>query len=381
MYTAKPDNLAKWDYLGPLISVPTNFTLNKDWSGAGGANFEVSNAFSMVEKKADGGDGQTVHNFALVGIEGGHGNTSESIWYEADIKLEKDGSPRYDITAAGISDWADGYAINGFYDPVKDRRIFYAWVKEIIGYGGPAVGYNGQLSLPREVYVQVHSNVLTNRTVFNEQKGPWLLSSSSKTSEVSKLTTLGIRPISEINVLRHGAKHRKIAAKINSQSAKKTLKISDSTNFELSINMTIPAGTKAGVQFRASRDGREVTTLIYDPSTETLTLDRRNSSLIPQFIKTPGAKEIYEAKHFLLNYSDKASEQLELRIFVDESLVEVYANSRTVLSTHVYPALLSSTEVRFVVEGSGEVEATGKIWSGLQNAWPQRPTNTSTHLI
>lgn len=352
------------------------------WSGAGGANFEVSNAFSLVERKADGGDGHSVHNFAAVGIEGGHGNTSESVWYQADIVLRKDKSPRYDIIASGISDWGDGYAINGFLDPVKNRRIFYAWVKEIIGYGGPAIGYNGQLSLPREVYVQVHHDVLASHTEFHKSHGPWLFTPLDAHLKVGKLSTLGIRPIEEVAELRHGAKHFHFESTLSSKSSRNALKIADSTNFEFSAILSIPHGTKAGILFRASPDDRELTSLIYDPVTETLTLDRRQSSLIPQFISTPGAKPLYEAKHFLVKYAGgKPAEPLELRVFVDESLVEVYANSRTVLSTHIYPALLASTELRFVVDGPGEVAVAGQVWSGLKNAWPKRPTNTSTHLI
>lgn len=85
-----------------MIKVPTNFTVNNVWSGSGGANFEVSNAFSLPE-------GDTLHHFAAVGIEGGHGNTSESAWYQANIEIQKDGSPRYDIIAGGLSDHGDGY--------------------------------------------------------------------------------------------------------------------------------------------------------------------------------------------------------------------------------------------------------------------------------
>ncbi|CAF1687777.1 unnamed protein product, partial [Adineta ricciae] len=63
LYQASPTNLTNWTYLGPLVSVAGNYTLNEIWSGSLGYNFEVSNAFLLLEKYADGGDNQTVHLF------------------------------------------------------------------------------------------------------------------------------------------------------------------------------------------------------------------------------------------------------------------------------------------------------------------------------
>jgi beta-fructofuranosidase len=56
LYQASSSDLTKWTYLCPLISVVGNYTLNENWSGSLGYNFEVSNAFSLLEKAVDGGD-------------------------------------------------------------------------------------------------------------------------------------------------------------------------------------------------------------------------------------------------------------------------------------------------------------------------------------
>ncbi|CAF5137699.1 unnamed protein product, partial [Rotaria sp. Silwood1] len=61
LYQASAIDLTNWTYLGPLVSVPGNYTLNQNWSGSLGYNFEVSNVFALLEKAADGGDNQTVH--------------------------------------------------------------------------------------------------------------------------------------------------------------------------------------------------------------------------------------------------------------------------------------------------------------------------------
>ncbi len=67
-----------------------------------------------------------------------------------------------------------------------------------------------------------------------------------------------------------------------------------SSNFELQATINISLNTTAGFVFRSSSNGLEYTTLIYDPVSEYLILNRTCSSLITEFISTT----IY-AKHTL----------------------------------------------------------------------------------
>ncbi|CAF3735765.1 unnamed protein product [Adineta steineri] len=61
------------------------------------------------------------------------------------------------------------------------------------------------------------------------------------------------------------------------------------------------------------------------------------------------------AKHALLTtrIDDHMTQKelLSLRIFVDNSLVEVYANNRTVIATHIYPTFSDSTGLGYIVGG------------------------------
>jgi beta-fructofuranosidase len=165
LYQASPNNLTNWTYLGPLISVDGNYTLNEVWSGSLGYNFEVSNTFSLVEKAADGGDNQTIYHFASIGTEGGnttlHQSVHWSVWIQGDLTKTNNGTVTMNINTGGVSDWGDTYALNSFYDPKGDRRIFYGWVMEANNfYGEQAFGYNGQITLPREVFIKVYKNVV-----------------------------------------------------------------------------------------------------------------------------------------------------------------------------------------------------------------------------
>jgi beta-fructofuranosidase len=74
-------------------------------------------------------------------------------------------------------------------------------------------------------------------------------------------------------------------------------------------------------------------------------------------------------------------------IVVDNSVVEVYANDVTVITTRVYPWLSTSTGAGFFICSSSSTTnskvrySSVEVWDGLVNAWPQRPDNTRKPLL
>jgi beta-fructofuranosidase len=78
-----------------------------------------------------------------------------------------------------------------------------------------------------------------------------------------------------------------------------------------------------------------------------------------------------------------ARQSLNLTIVVDNSVLEVYANDETVITTRVYPWLSASKGCGFLLSpglgGSGGnssvTYSSVELWDGLINAWPQRPEN------
>ena len=80
-----------------------------------------------------------------------------------------------------------------------------------------------------------------------------------------------------------------------------------------------------------------------------------------------------------------SQEMLKLTIFVDNSVVEVYANDQTVITTRCYPWLSASKGVGFLSQGGGansSVSVSGvELWDGLINAWPERPSDTTKGLV
>ncbi|CAG8092927.1 unnamed protein product [Penicillium nalgiovense] len=67
-------------------------------------------------------------------------------------------------------------------------------------------------------------------------------------------------------------------------------------------------------------------------------------------------------------------ETLSLTVVVDNSVLEVYANNRFVVSTWVRPWYANSTEIRFFQNGEGEASFSNiRVADGLYDAYPERP--------
>ncbi|KAG8822494.1 hypothetical protein FRC19_005836 [Serendipita sp. 401] len=83
--------------------------------------------------------------------------------------------------------------------------------------------------------------------------------------------------------------------------------------------------------------------------------------------------------------NDYVRQSLNLTIVVDNSVVEVYANDVTVITTRVYPWLSASKGAGFFTNGGGSNSSVYfsnlEVWDGLINAWPRRPADTRKPLL
>jgi beta-fructofuranosidase len=114
--------------------------------------------------------------------------------------------------------------------------------------------------------------------------------------------------------------------------------------------------------FRVLASDQEYTDIYYDPKNETLVIDRTHSTLITSCAYFVTSYSIVSVDKFILLPIDgngneigklrlwnitttggiTIREDLNLTIIVDGSVVEVYANDVTVITTRVYPWLLAS---------------------------------------
>lgn len=123
----------------------------------------------------------------------------------------------------------------------------------------------------------------------------------------------------------------------------------------LEVVVRLPAQPgRVGVAVRCSPDGSEATVITYDRQTHRLELDRRYASLDESATADAVGGELRLA----------ADEALHLRVYVDRSVIEVFANDRAALTARVYPTRSDSTQVA-VLAGSG-AEAPDLAGSGSE---------------
>jgi beta-fructofuranosidase len=116
-------------------------------------------------------------------------------------------------------------------------------------------------------------------------------------------------------------------------------------SLELIIEMDSDQASRFGVKVCTSPDSEEETTIFYDAAEGKLKVDTRKSG--PE-----GTPKTVEAAPFEL----QKNEPLKLRIFVDKSVVEVFANSRQAVMRRIYPARADSVGVSlFSTGGDAEV--------------------------
>jgi beta-fructofuranosidase len=127
---------------------------------------------------------------------------------------------------------------------------------------------------------------------------------------------------------------------------------------ELAAEIDPADATAVGVRLRCSPDGEEQTLITWDPDIGMLAAERQQSTA------ASGADLNVHAGAFDL----PAGEHLELRVFVDRSVIEVFANGRAALTTRAYPARDDSIrvglfacggEARLVSLDAWQMEAVG----------------------
>lgn len=133
------------------------------------------------------------------------------------------------------------------------------------------------------------------------------------------------------------------------------------TALELRVVLDPQQAERVGVTVLRSPDGREKTRVVYDPSAGTLTLDVSEGSQregVPERAPEIGPLVL------------EPGEELELRIFVDRSVVEVFANERQALVARVYPGGTDSEGVSVFAEGGAVRLLSLDAWT-MGSIWPE----------
>jgi beta-fructofuranosidase len=223
------------------------------------------------------------------------------------------------------------------------RRIFWGWV-----CGGrtkeaqEAAGWSGVMSLPRVFSLEADG-------------------------------TVSIEPVEEIERLRTNPVRRESVALVD--GAPVSLEEIKGTAWELALEIEPGTADQVAVQVCCSPDGAEQTEIIYDPAAGTLSIDWSQSSLSSEVIwpwphphrrePQPGGNRIQAAPLAL-----GAGEMLQLRVFLDGSILEVFANGRQCVTQRIYPTREDSTGTALFCRGGSARVRTLEAWEmAAANPW------------
>ncbi|MFC3801138.1 glycoside hydrolase family 32 protein [Cohnella sp. GCM10012308] len=198
----------------------------------------------------------------------------------------------------------------------KGRQIVWVWIIDNLE-DESSFGWSGVYSLPRTV---------------------WL----------GEDHTLRMAPVDELAMLRYNAKQFPAVALSDGDK----LELDGINGLSSEIKLTIAPGSarRTGLKVRTSPDEEEVALLYYDAETKALVFDSTRSGA--------GGWKAREAAPFQL----KDAEQLELTVYIDRGVIEIFANERQAIARRVYPERLDSTGVYLFSEGGTASFETIEVW-------------------
>ncbi|KAJ5180329.1 hypothetical protein N7492_003539 [Penicillium capsulatum] len=386
-YAVNPRDLRQWRYLGLLADVGLNFRPSR-WSGDFGVNWEVANFMSLSNHCGD------TRDFVIMGAEGclpleqtaQNANNARhrrdprgQLWMSVKAKAHQEsqvsGGALTTCSFAGIFDHGLLYAANSFHDPQTSQRIVYGWILEedLPDSARHRQGWSGLISLPRVVWLMTLRNVIHARSSPLESITSIETVASASRENTYTLHTMGIKPEPRTSVLRRGARRNCIngisLSALLSRSAQCSLPL-NTNRWELQAEFSVgKSAERVGIEIAHGQDDEHCTTLAWDVRGETFTIDRPAS-------EDAGINHGYEsAPHTLFttidDHGEKSEEPLQMHAFFDKSVLEVFVNERTVISTRIYHTSNQCFGVRFFAETSSSspqdqtVLRRAETWDGL----------------
>jgi beta-fructofuranosidase len=294
------DDLKTWEYMHRFYQSDRKWTEKSE--------DDMCPSFLPLPGSPDGGPATDKHLLLFISHNKG------CQYYTGDYKGD-----HFFPTNHGRMTWND----NAFFAPEalidgKGRQIMWSWVFDDRSDSvKKAAGWTGTYSLPRSL---------------------WL----------GKDGTLRITPVEELKQLRINPKSKSSLTVKNNTA----LALNDMATGLMELELTIIPGnaTQTGITIGASDDGREKTVIYYDNTDKKLKIDTRNSSL------GIGRKTVESAPFELIK-----GEPLVLRVFVDKSIVEVFANDRQAIARSIYPTLNGQGLSVFANGGDARIKSI-KVW-------------------
>lgn len=214
----------------------------------------------------------------------------------------------------------------------KGRRIFWGWVRN---WYRQSPAWGSMATLPR---------VLT----------------------LAEDNTLLVRPAPELETLRH---NERALAGVRVDGPQR-LPLAGGDTIEIRAKILPGKAREFGLIVRQSENGEEQLPIIFNRNDNTLSMDLSKASANPK-VSYPASnyKDILEkmppqnrlVRRQVAPFTLKEGEPVDLRVFVDKSIVEVFVNDRICLTQLIYPTRADSVAVAVVCDAPITVERI-QIW-------------------
>ena len=230
----------------------------------------------------------------------------------------------------------------------KGRRIFWAWVCESVSMDVQRErGWSGVMSLPRVL-------------------------------SLAEDGTLLIEPAEELKALRLDQRqYEDIQLDADSELM---LDDVDGACLELMLEVELPTASVFGLKVRCAPDGQEQTAIAFDRATGKLSIDTSRSTLSDKvaqpwpdpyfsyFLERPEGRTDIRVQQAPLSLLP--GEPLRLQVFLDRSMLEVFANGRQCMTQRIYPTRSDSLGVALFSSGAHSVVKRLDVWNmAATNPW------------
>jgi len=179
--------------------------------------------------------------------------------------------------------------------------------------------------------------------------------------------SLNIEPPSEIELLRYNPVQEKPFTIPSGKSV--TLKNISGNSLEMDILIDPGKAKRFGVKVFCSDDEREQTPIVIDRNKSELQIDMSKSGTDkPSYYEFVMAFGVLKDKNPTVEtqnapFTLASGEKVRLRIFLDKSMLEVFANGRQCITQVVYPTLKDAISIQLFTEDAPVEAREIKSWS------------------
>jgi len=172
--------------------------------------------------------------------------------------------------------------------------------------------------------------------------------------------TLRLAPAPELQALRYNTKRFDDTML---DDAEIELEGINGRSCEIELSVELQSAQRVGVRVRSGDKDQETTLLYYDAPREKLVFDSTESGPLESKLLN---RAIVEEAPFVV----PDGQPLQLRVFIDNSVVEVFANDRQAITRRVYPEREGSDQVRLYCQGGAATFFDIETWEMMpSNGW------------